>query len=249
MYVAHVLLLPILIGTLLAVHLVLVALRHHTQFRRSERETEQRVVGVPLWPGQTPRSLGLMLATAGVLVLLGGLVQINPIWLWGPYHAWAATNGAQPDWYLGWLIGALRLVPGFDLVIGKYTLVPNPFWGGAALPLAVFGFLYLWPWLERRLRRDHAPHNLLERPRENPLRTAVGIGMITFAFVVFLAGSADRVTELFGISYVWQIRVYRVLVLVLPAIAALCAYRVCVELTAGEAVERERRRAEAEAGT
>ena len=111
LYIAHVLLFPILIGTLLGAHLVLVALRHHTQFKQ-RRETEQSVVGVPTWPGQAPRSLGLMLATAGVLFLLGGLVQINPIWLWGPYHTWQATNGAQPDWYLGWLIGALRLVPG-----------------------------------------------------------------------------------------------------------------------------------------
>ncbi len=248
MYIAHVLLLPLLIGTLLTAHLVLVALRHHTQFRRSDRETERRVVGVPLWPGQTPRSVGLMLATAGVLALLGGLVQINPIWLWGPFHTWAGTNGAQPDWYLGWLIGALRLVPSFDVVIGRYTLVPNPFWGGAALPLAVFGFLYLWPWLERKLTRDHAPHNLLERPRENPLRTAIGMGLLTLAFIVFLAGSADRTTVTFGISYVWQIRVYRVLVLVLPPLVALVAHRVCRELTAGERVEQERRRAEAEAG-
>ncbi len=57
-------------------------------------------------------------ATAAVLFGLGGLVQINPIWLWGPYETWLGTNGAQPDWYLGWLIGGLRLMPGFDVVIG-----------------------------------------------------------------------------------------------------------------------------------
>src|SRR5213076_2239598 len=77
-----------------------------------------RIVGVPTFPGQAPRSLGLFAAVAGVLFLLGGLVQINPIWLWGPYHTYSATNGAQPDWYLGWLIGALRLMPSFDLTIG-----------------------------------------------------------------------------------------------------------------------------------
>src|SRR5262249_11444234 len=133
LYIAHVLLLPIAIGTLLVAHLTLVVLRHHTQVR-SERATERRIVGVPAFPGQAPRSLALMIAVFAVLFLLGGLIQINPVWLWGPYHVGDATNGAQPDWYLGWLIGALRLVPGFDLTIGHYTLVPNPFWGGALFP-------------------------------------------------------------------------------------------------------------------
>ena len=136
MYIAHVLIFPILIGLLLGAHLLLVAMRHHTQFRARSAQTERTIVGVPAFPGQAPRSLGLLFGTAGFLFLLGGLVQINPIWLWGPYHTYVSTNGAQPDWYLGWLIGALRLVPGFDFTIGDYTVVPNPFWGGAAFPLA-----------------------------------------------------------------------------------------------------------------
>src|SRR5205823_427594 len=166
----------------------LVALRHHTQFKRGRRETERKIVGVPAFPAQTPRSLGLFCAVAGVLFLLGGLAQINPIWLWGPYHTYSSTNGAQPDWYLGWLIGGLRLVPSFDLVIDGYTLVPNPFWGGAAFPLVVFGFLYLWPWLERRWMGDPAFHNLLDRPRDAPWRTAIGFAFFTWVFLVFLAG-------------------------------------------------------------
>src|SRR5438874_3073269 len=150
MYIAHVFVFPIIIATLIALHLTLVASRHHTQFRRRGRQSGRKVLGVPMFPGQAPRSLGLMAAVAGVLFLLGGLVQINPIWLWGPYHTYSATNGAQPDWYLGWLIGALRLMPSFDLTIRGYTLVPNPFWGGVALPLLIFVLLLLWPWLERR---------------------------------------------------------------------------------------------------
>jgi len=98
MYVAHVFLFPVLIGSLLTVHLLLVAMRHHTQFWQTKPETEHAVRGVPTFPGQTPRSLGLLFGTAGVLFLLGGLVQINPIWLWGPYHTYVSTNGAQPDW-------------------------------------------------------------------------------------------------------------------------------------------------------
>jgi ubiquinol-cytochrome c reductase cytochrome b subunit len=246
LYMAHVLLFPVLIGILLTAHLVLVALKHHTQFRQRQTETEQTIVGVPLWPGQTPRSLGLMLGVAGVLFLLGGLVQINPIWLWGPFHTYLSTNGAQPDWYLGWLIGALRLMPGWDFTIGKYTLVPNPFWGGAAFPTIVIGFLYLWPWLERKLTRDDAFHNLLDRPRDAPARTAVGVAMVTWVLLVFVAGSSDRVSVLFGISYVSQLWFYRVLFFVGPVVAGVIAYRVCIELQRGEAVEQERHLAEGE---
>jgi ubiquinol-cytochrome c reductase cytochrome b subunit len=165
MYIGHVFLFPVLIGTLLAIHLALVAARHHTQFKRTPRQSEKRLVGVPTFPGQTPRSLGLLLAVTAVLFLLGGLVQINPIWQWGPYEVAQGTNGAQPDWYLGWLIGALRLVPGFDVTIGDYTLVPNPFWGGALFPLVVLVVLAAFPWLERRRTGDRAIHNVLDRPR------------------------------------------------------------------------------------
>jgi len=247
MYVAHVFLFPVLIGSLLTVHLLLVAMRHHTQFRQTTSESEHAVRGVPTFPGQTPRSLGLLFGTAGVLFLLGGLVQINPIWLWGPYHTYASTNGAQPDWYLGWLIGGLRLVPSIDVTVGRYTLFPNPFWGGAAFPLVVFGFLYLWPAIERKVTGDHGFHNLLERPRDNPMRTAVGIGMATWVLLVFIAGSSDRVYVWLNVSYTSQIEIYRVLVFVIPLVAAAIAHRVCEELVAGEKVEADEHAAEAEA--
>jgi ubiquinol-cytochrome c reductase cytochrome b subunit len=234
MFIAHVLILPIVIGGILAIHLTLVAARHHTQFKKSPRETERRVVGLPAFPAQTPRSLGLMFGTWGVLFLLGGLAQINPIWLWGPYHVGDSTNGAQPDWYLGWLIGALRLVPSFDVVIGGYTLVPNPFWGGALFPGVVFGILYLWPWAERKLSRDHSFHNLLERPRDNPTRTGAAMAVLVWVFLVFVAGSADRVYVWLGVSYSLQIWIYRVAVIVMPFVAFFVTRRVCRELLLGE---------------
>jgi ubiquinol-cytochrome c reductase cytochrome b subunit len=247
MYIAHVLVFPVLIGLLLGAHLLLVAMRHHTQFRGRKGQTERTIVGVPAWPGQAPRSLGLMVGTAGVLFLLGGLVQINPVWLWGPYHTYSSTNGAQPDWYLGWLIGGLRLVPGFDVTIGGYTLVPGPFWGGAAFPLVVFGFLYFWPWLERRFTGDQEFHNLLDRPRDAPVRTGIGVGMVSWIVLVFLAGGSDRVDVTFGLGYVPQIWFYRVAVWVLPVVFGLAAWWICKGLQASERVVADRHRAEAEA--
>ena len=247
MYIAHVFIFPIIIGTLIAIHLALVAARHHTQFRRTPRQTDRRILGVPLFPGQTPRSVGLLIGTAAVLFLLGGLVQINPIWLWGPYHVGAGTNGAQPDWYLGWLIGALRLVPHFDVVIGNYTLVPNPFWGGALFPLIVFGILAVWPFAERRLTRDHRFHNVLDRPRDAPWRTALGAGLLTWVLIVFFAGSMDRVYLSYGFDYNVQVWVYRALLLVLPPFVTWLTHRVCLGLRLAEEVEHVREAAEGEA--
>jgi quinol---cytochrome-c reductase cytochrome b subunit len=245
LYLVHVLLLPVAIGTLIVVHLVLVASRHHTQFLE-KRATEKKVVGMPTFPAYAPRSLGLAFAVAAVLFLLGGLIQINPIWQWGPYHVAQATNGAQPDWYLGWLIGALRLVPSFDLTIGHYTLVPNAFWGGVAFPTIVFLFLFLWPWAERRVTGDYGFHNLLDRPRDAPWRTAIGVAFFTWIFVVFLAGAADRMFVSFGLSYVGQVWAFRVLAWVLPVVALLVTRRICKELLLGEVVEVRRKLVEAE---
>jgi ubiquinol-cytochrome c reductase cytochrome b subunit len=154
------------------------------------------------------------------------------------------TNGAQPDWYLGWLIGALRLVPGFDVTIGNYTLVPNPFWGGVLFPTVVIGILALWPWLERKVTGDRNFHNLLERPRDNPWRTAIGLALMTWVFLVFLSGSADRVNVLFGLDYTHQIWAYRVIVWVVPVIVFFVTKRVCRELLEGEAFARVREAAE-----
>jgi ubiquinol-cytochrome c reductase cytochrome b subunit len=246
MYITHVFILPAVIGTLIAIHLLLVSSLHHTQFR-GPRRTEKRLVGVPTFPGQVPRSLGLMFAVFSALFLLGGLVQINPIWLWGPYHVADGTNGAQPDWYLGWLIGALRLMPGFDITIAGRTVVPNPFWGGLLFPTVVFGLLFLWPTLDRWLSGDRRRHNLLDRPRDAPWRTGFATAFLTWVFLIFVAGSADRAYVLFGWSYQTQIELYRVLVFVAPVVAFWLARRVCVELLRNEAVAEERHVAEVEA--
>jgi quinol---cytochrome-c reductase cytochrome b subunit len=234
LYIGHVLVIPIVIGALLGLHLALVAARHHTQFRGS-RETEHEVVGLPAWPAQAPRSIGLLLATASVLVLLGGLVQINPIWQWGPYEPGIGSNGAQPDWYLGWLIGSLRLTPNWEASIAGYTLIPNPFFGGLLFPTLVFGFLYLWPTIERRLTADDAFHNLLDRPRDAPWRTATGAAFFAWVAVIFVAGSADRIFLNVGFPYTWQLWVFRVAALVLPIVVFVGTKLVCDELRATEA--------------
>jgi len=247
MYVTHVFLLPILIGTLMAVHLALVASRHHAQFKAAKSATERKLVGMPAYPAQVPRSIGLMFATAAVLFALGGLVQINPIWEWGPFEPSEGTNGAQPDWYLGWLIGGLRLVPGFDVTIGDYTLVPNPFWGGALFPLIVMAVLVAWPWLERRFVGDRGSHNIIDRPRDVPDRTAFGAAFFTWVTLIFVSGAADRVTVFFGLDYEAQAVFFRFAVIFVPLIVFFATRRICRELKQSEEIDLEQERAEEEA--
>jgi ubiquinol-cytochrome c reductase cytochrome b subunit len=139
------------------------------------------------------------------------------------------------------------MIPSFDLTIGDYTLIPNPFWGGVLFPLIVFGILFAWPALERRFTGDYAFHNLLDRPRDAPNRTAFGAALFTWVFVIFLAGASDRVFVLLGLSYEWQITVYRVLVFVGPVVAFFLTKRICLELQQGDLVARERKRVEAPA--
>jgi ubiquinol-cytochrome c reductase cytochrome b subunit len=247
MYIAHVFLIPALLAVLIGAHLALVAARHHTQFRRDRRHTERKLVGVPLFPGQAPRSLSLMLGVTAMLFLLGGLVQINPIWQWGPYEPWLGTNGAQPDWYLGWLIGALRLMPSFDLTIGHYTLVPNPFWGGALFPLLVLVVLAVFPWAERRLTGDYRLHNVLDRPRDAPNRTAFGVAFLAWVFLIFAFGAADRIFVLFGLSYNTQLYIFRIAIWVVPLVLFFGVRRFCRELQAAERIDEVQEEAEEEA--
>ena len=247
MYIAHVFLIPMLLATLIGVHLALVMARHHTQFKETSRHTQRRIVGVPLFPGQAPRSLALMFFVVGILFLLGGLIQINPIWQWGPFEPWLGTNGAQPDWYLGWLIGALRLMPSFDVTIGHYTLIPNPFWGGILFPLFVLGVLASFPWLERKLTRDHEVHNLADRPRHAPSRTAFGVAFLAWVFLIFAFGAADRLFVLFGLSYNTQLYVFRIGIWIVPAVLFFVTRRLCHGLQAADLAEARHGAALAEA--
>ena len=225
LYIAHVLLLPVAIGILIGLHLAFIVRARHAQFPGRLR-SERNVIGTPMWPGYALRSVGVLLLTAALLFGLGGLVQINPVWEWGPYETYLGTNGAQPDWYLGWLIGALRIMPPLEIVIGDRTLVPNPFFGGAGFPLAVFTFLYGWPWFEQRfLTRDVRRHELLDRPRDNPLRTAIGAAVFTWVATVFVGGASDRLFLLTGISYDTQVWIYRAAFFAFPVIAFVVARR------------------------
>lgn len=227
-YIAHVLLIPGIILALVALHVGLVVLQKHTQFR-GRRETEANVVGERLFPTYTAKSIGLFLMIFGVLAALGGLAQINPIWLWGPYEPSVGATGSQPDWYIAFLEGALRLFPAWEARIGSYT-IPEPFWPAVVMPLLMFALMLLYPVIEARLTRDRARHNLLHRPREAPVRMAFGAMAATFYCVLWFASGDDIIATVFGINVQALVQIFRVLVFALPAFAYLLTYRICVDL-------------------
>jgi len=229
--IVHVLLIPAALATLITLHVASIMRQHHSQFPGPGRR-EQNVVGTPMWPAYALRSIGLLFAVAAVLFLVGGLIQINPIWQWGPYHTYLSENGAQPDWYIGWLIGALRLMPNFEPAIGNYTIIPNPLWGGVLFPLVVFGVLFAWPSLERRITHDQRRHDLLDRPRDRPTRTAIGAAFLSWVVIVFAVGSTDRLFFRLHISYTAQIHFWRVGIWVLPIMIFFVTRSACRSLQA-----------------
>jgi ubiquinol-cytochrome c reductase cytochrome b subunit len=229
LFIVHVFILPALLAILIVVHLAIIMRQHHSQFREPGH-TETNVVGAPTWPAYALRSTGLFMAVSAVLILLGGLIQINPIWQWGPFDPAIGTNAAQPDWYLGWLIGALRVMPPIELHFWGHTWVPNPFWGGVLFPGLVFGVLYAIPSLDRRFRRDQLPHNLLDRPRDSPRRTAHGAAFFSFITLIFVTGAADRLLVTLGMSYTVQIWIARGALIFVPPVVYVVTLHICREL-------------------
>ena len=223
LFITHIFIVPVLLAGLLAVHLAIVWRQKHTQFPGRGR-TRTNVVGSRLWPTYTAKSVGLLFGLTALLGLMGGLLQINPVWIYGPYDPATVASPAQPDWYLGWLEGALRLFPPWELRIFGHVIA-NPFYPTVFLPGLTFLVLYAWPWIERRITGDRDEHHLLDRPRDNPMRTAVGVTALTFYAILFLAGSNDIVADLFAFPVAGVTWVMRIAVLVLPPLAGFVTYR------------------------
>jgi ubiquinol-cytochrome c reductase cytochrome b subunit len=226
LYIVHVLLIPGLILALIAVHLAVVWYQKHTQFPGPKR-TERNVVGVRILPTFALKSAAFFISVAGMLTLLGGVAQINPIWNYGPYEASMVSAGSQPDWYIGWLEGSLRLMPAWVILIGGHYRVPVPFWPAVVLPIVMIGVAAVYPWIEKRLTGDRAHHNLLQRPRDMPVRTGIGVMAVTFFLVLLVSGGNDIIADKFHIALEATVWIGRIALIVLPPLAYLLAYRFC----------------------
>jgi ubiquinol-cytochrome c reductase cytochrome b subunit len=229
LYVIHILIVPALIVGLLTAHLAIMWHQKHTQFAGRGR-TEENVVGSPLWPTYAAKSVGFFAMTAAVLAALGGLAQINPVWLYGPYNPAQVSAASQPDWYMGWLDGALRIWPNYEIRVFHHT-VANTFFPGVLLAGVTFTMLALWPFVEARLTKDRRVHHLLDRPRDRPLRTALGVATLTFYLILFAAGGTDVLAVYLNVSENGIIWTLRALVIALPVVTGLATHRLCRELT------------------
>ncbi|WP_228484505.1 cytochrome b [Microbacterium cremeum] len=229
LYPLHVLVFPGALIVLLALRAV-AAWRHGPAQFPGPGRTEQNVVGVPLVPNAAARAGGLGVLVTGLLLLVSATVTVSPIWLSGPGDPGNAGAGSQPDWYTGFLDGALRLVPpGWEVVWLDRT------WTLAILvPLAVVGLFFAvvaaYPFLEEWVTGDSRAHHLLDRPRNAPTRTGIGVAGLVFAGVLWAAGGADILAMTFWISIEHVITALQVALVAGPIVGFTAARRICLGL-------------------
>ena len=229
LYGIHILLVPGLILALVTVHLMLVWTQKHTQFPGPGR-TNNNVVGYPLMPVYMAKAGGFFFIVFGICTLIAGLVTINPIWLFGPYTPDQVSAGSQPDWYIGWLDGALRIMPNLESYLFGYTISWNILIPAVIMPGIVFTALALYPFLEAWVTGDKREHHLLDRPRNTPTRTGIGVMAITFYGLLWIGGGNDIIATSFNLtinSITWFLRIT---IFVLPPIAFVVTKRICLAL-------------------
>ena len=229
LYMVHILLIPGLIIALITVHLMMVWYQKHTQFPGQGR-TNENVVGYPLLPVYMAKAGGFFFIVFGIITMLSGLVNINPVWIFGPYTPDQVTAGTQPDWYIGWLDGALRVMPNWETVAFGFTLSWNVLIPAVIIPGIIFTAMAFYPFLEAWATGDKREHHLLDRPRNAPVRTGIGVMSIVFYGLLWLGGGNDLVATTFNLSInaiTWFLRIG---LFILPPLAFIITKRTCLSL-------------------
>ncbi|MFF5533585.1 cytochrome bc complex cytochrome b subunit [Streptomyces cinerochromogenes] len=233
LYVVHILLVPGLLLALVGVHLTYVVVHKHTQWPRPGH-TNRNVVGKPLVPQYTAKSAGLFLVLAGVLTLMSALFQINPVWAFGPYRADHVSLDSQPDWYVGYLEGAQRLMPAAETDVAGHTVAWDVFLPGVMLPAVLFLVLYGYPFFERWLTGPGPEQHLCDRPRNQPTRTALGAAAVSAYGVLLMSGGQDVLAYLFGLPVELLTRTFRTALFVVPFLVYHATKRACLGLQAAD---------------
>ncbi|MFG2909087.1 cytochrome bc complex cytochrome b subunit [Kitasatospora sp. NPDC048286] len=231
LFTVHVLLVPGLLLALVGAHLTLVVVLKHTHWAAPGR-TNRNVVGMPFFPQFLTRTVGLMFAVGGVMALSAFLAEVNPIWRYGSYRPDVVGTGAQPDWYIGFIEGALRLMPAAETRVFGHTVSWNVFLPALVVPGLLFAALYAYPFVERWLDADTGEHHLCDRPRNRPTRTALGTAGITVYAVLLVAGGNDVIAYTFEVSVNALTVALRTALIVLPPVVFLLTRRLCLALQA-----------------
>jgi ubiquinol-cytochrome c reductase cytochrome b subunit len=227
LYMVHILLLPGLLLGLVGAHMALMVYHKHTQYPGPGR-TQRNVVGTPFFPGFAAKMAGNFLIVNAVIVLMGALFQLNPVWTYGPYNPAQVTAGSQPDWYMGPAEGAVRIMPGWEWHIAGTTWSWNVFIPGMGLLGLLFTGMALWPFFEQWITKDKREHHVLEYPWQNPTRTAFGVAAITCYLLFLIAGGNDILAIRFNLSLNQITYFLRVAVFVGPVIAFIITKRICL---------------------
>ncbi|MEU9569686.1 cytochrome bc complex cytochrome b subunit [Streptomyces massasporeus] len=228
LYPVHILLLPGIMLGLVTAHLILVFYHKHTQFPGPGRK-ERSVVGMPFLPVYMAKAGGFFFLVFGVLTVMGAIAQINPVWAFGPYRPDLVTTGAQPDWYLGFSEGLIRVMPGWEINFWGHTLVLGVFIPFSLFPLILLA-LGLYPFLEAWITGDRREHHILDRPRNAPVRTGLGVAWLTLYAVLLIGGGNDIVATHLHLSInviTWFVRIG---VFVLPVVAFIVTKKICMGL-------------------
>ena len=215
-FVAHVLLIPAAIIGTVGLHLALVARQRHTQFPMLGVDGHRLIVGKPLFPTQTAESVTLTLWVGGLLAAGAVLVPWSDVTLLGPYVPGEVGNNAQPDWFVFWLEGALRIFPPLEFTIPPGIVISGPFVAGVIMPGFIFGFLLAYPWIERRVYNLEGDWHVLQNPLEIPLRGAAIVGVFVFVLLVSAAATNDILSRMFGVPIEVITWGFRISVIVLP---------------------------------
>jgi len=229
LYGIHILLLPGIILALITAHLLIVWYQKHTQYP-GKGKTNENVVGYPFMPVYMAKAGGFFFVVFGVTVLISGLVTINPIWAYGPYVPDQITAGSQPDWYMGWLEGALRIMPNWETVAFGHTISWNVFIPGAIVMGIVITLLALYPKIEATATGDHGEHHLLDRPRNAPTRTGLGVMALTFYVMLLIAGGNDILAKNFDLSINAITWFTRIGIFIVPPLMFMVTKRICLAL-------------------
>jgi ubiquinol-cytochrome c reductase cytochrome b subunit len=228
-YSLHILLLPAVIVALIGLHLILLVVNKHTQFAGPGR-TNENVVGVPIMPVFAAKAGGFFFIVFGVLVLIAATVTINPVWVYGPYDPSPVSAGTQPDWYIGFADGALRLIPpGWELELFGATLSLNILVPLLILPLFL-ALVAFYPFFEQWITGDKREHHIADRPRNAPTRTAIGAAGVTFYAMLWAAASSDLISTHFRLTIEGVTFALQALTILSPILAYFVAKRICIGL-------------------